>query len=179
MFYFPFTALTTIFVHTVSSPPDQHSQSNIALMEIVVGFFGRLEYITSGEAAFTKSSEFVRQARKFIDNYETRAYNIGPRPLTPLVHDDLMTSMEISLREFECEEMAPMVMSDLFDGEPDGGQYITAASQYGTAANQSDQHLDPANQPSPQITLNEKGLYSEFSGLLASPSEEIMHGNWL
>lgn len=36
-------------------------------METVVGFFGRLEYITSGETAFTKTAEFVRQARRVTD----------------------------------------------------------------------------------------------------------------
>jgi hypothetical protein len=36
-------------------------------MEAVVGFFGRLEYITSGETAFTKTAEFVRQARRVTD----------------------------------------------------------------------------------------------------------------
>lgn len=39
-------------------------------MEVIVGFFGRLEYITSGEAAFTKASEFVHQARRMADRYD-------------------------------------------------------------------------------------------------------------
>ncbi|KAJ5532322.1 fungal-specific transcription factor domain-containing protein [Penicillium frequentans] len=67
VFYYPFTALTTIFVHIVSNPPSESTQSDIALMETVVGFFGRLEYITSGETAFTKTAEFVRQARRVTD----------------------------------------------------------------------------------------------------------------
>ena len=36
-------------------------------MEVVVGFFGRLEFVTSGVAAFTKTGEFVRQARNVVD----------------------------------------------------------------------------------------------------------------
>lgn len=65
VFYYPMTALTTLFVHVVSgSSTDAASTRNdMALMEVVVGFFGRLEYVTSGEAAFTKTAEFVRQAR--------------------------------------------------------------------------------------------------------------------
>lgn len=68
MFYYPFTALTTLFLHVVGSPSQESARDDIALMEIVVGFFGRLEYITSGEAAFTKTTEFVRQARSVVTN---------------------------------------------------------------------------------------------------------------
>ncbi|CAH0024658.1 unnamed protein product [Clonostachys rhizophaga] len=69
VFYYPFTALTTILVHIVCNPPGDTTQSGIALMETVVGFFGRLEYVTSGEAAFTKTTEFVRQARNIHSRY--------------------------------------------------------------------------------------------------------------
>jgi hypothetical protein len=61
------TALTTIFMHVVSKPLEQTASNDIALMEAVVGFFGRLEFVTSGVAAFTKTGEFVRQARKVVE----------------------------------------------------------------------------------------------------------------
>ncbi|CAG9946960.1 unnamed protein product [Clonostachys rosea f. rosea IK726] len=67
-FYYPLTALIAIFVNVVSNPCSQSTHNDIALMEVIVGFFGRLEYITSGEAAFTKMTEFVRQARIVADN---------------------------------------------------------------------------------------------------------------
>ncbi|KAM5358497.1 hypothetical protein ACJZ2D_015222 [Fusarium nematophilum] len=73
VFYYPFTALTTIFVHTVSNPPSELTQRDIALMETVVGFFGRLEYVTAGETAFTKTTEFVRLARRVTANYGNEA----------------------------------------------------------------------------------------------------------
>ncbi|KAJ3464866.1 hypothetical protein MRS44_009652 [Fusarium solani] len=68
VFYYPFTALTTLFLHVVGNPSEESARDDIALMEIVVGFFGRLEYVTSGEAAFTKTTEFVRQARSVVTN---------------------------------------------------------------------------------------------------------------
>lgn len=61
------TALLTIFLNLVCQPTDISAAHDIALMEVAVGFFGRLEYITSGEAGFTQVTEFVRQAR-FIVN---------------------------------------------------------------------------------------------------------------
>lgn len=36
-------------------------------MESVAGFFGRLEFMTLGEAAFTRTSEFARQARRIVE----------------------------------------------------------------------------------------------------------------
>lgn len=67
MFYYPMTALTTIFMYVVSNPSGVSIRNDIALMDVVVGFFGRLEYMTSGETAFTKVAEFARQARSIAD----------------------------------------------------------------------------------------------------------------
>jgi hypothetical protein len=74
-FYYPFTALTTIFIHVLSSPLDESTPRDIVLMETIVGLLGRLEYVTSGEAAFTNSREFVRQARLFVDRHRKPAYH--------------------------------------------------------------------------------------------------------
>lgn len=69
VFYHPFSALIAIFVQTVSNPPNESTQTDLALMETAVGFFGRIEYMTSGEATFTKTTEFVRHARCIISKY--------------------------------------------------------------------------------------------------------------
>lgn len=61
------TALLTIFLHLISSPTDKSAANDVALMEVAVGFFGRLEYVTSGEAGFTQVTEFVRHARSVVN----------------------------------------------------------------------------------------------------------------
>lgn len=66
VFYYPMTALITIFMYIICNPSTACNHNDIALLEVVVGFFGRLEFVTSGEAAFTKTGEFVRQARFFV-----------------------------------------------------------------------------------------------------------------
>lgn len=53
-------------MHIVINPLSASTHSDIALMEAVVGFFGRLEFMTFGEAAFTQTSEFVNQARRIV-----------------------------------------------------------------------------------------------------------------
>ncbi|KAE8337410.1 fungal-specific transcription factor domain-containing protein [Aspergillus arachidicola] len=67
IFYYPTTALVTIFMHTITAPLSPSACHDIALMETVAGFFGRLEFMTLGEAAFTRTSEFARQARRMIE----------------------------------------------------------------------------------------------------------------
>ncbi|EFX06040.1 fungal specific transcription factor domain containing protein [Grosmannia clavigera kw1407] len=81
VFYYPLTALTTLFMHVMCNPSDGSSSNDIALMEAVVGLFGRLEYVTSGEAAFTKATEFVRQARSVVDRWHSDL-NSGSLPTT-------------------------------------------------------------------------------------------------
>ena len=61
------TALITLFVHIICNPSDTLASRNIALMEVAVGFFGRLEYVAPGEAGFTPVREFARQARFIVD----------------------------------------------------------------------------------------------------------------
>ncbi|KAF4493699.1 fungal specific transcription factor domain containing [Fusarium agapanthi] len=98
VFYYPFTALTTIFIHVVSNPPDDSTQSDIALMETIVGFFGRLEYITSGEASFTKTTEFVRLARNVTEKYGQRSTGQKASGSNTTVLDQAMPDMDMSLQ---------------------------------------------------------------------------------
>lgn len=72
------TALVTIFMHIICNPLAACNHNDIALMEVVVGFFGRLEFVTSGEAAFTKTGEFARHARCFMArSLETASQNLS------------------------------------------------------------------------------------------------------
>ncbi|KAH9821431.1 fungal-specific transcription factor domain-containing protein [Teratosphaeria destructans] len=66
VFYMPMTALLTVFLNLLGNPREPSAPPDIALMEVVVGFFGRLEYMTSGEACFTEVAQFVRQARTIV-----------------------------------------------------------------------------------------------------------------
>jgi hypothetical protein len=62
------TALLAVFAHVIYNPTELSARNDIALMEVVVGFFGRLEFLTSGVTAFTKTGEIVRQARIAVDH---------------------------------------------------------------------------------------------------------------
>ncbi|KAJ4991088.1 hypothetical protein SVAN01_03438 [Stagonosporopsis vannaccii] len=73
VFYYPMTAISTLFMHIVCYPLAMSVSNDIALMDAVVGFFGRLEYITSGEAAFTRMGELVQQARYIVSSAHEEA----------------------------------------------------------------------------------------------------------
>ncbi|KAH7131835.1 fungal-specific transcription factor domain-containing protein [Dendryphion nanum] len=68
LLYYPMTALTTLFLNAVYDSMDSCTSNDVALMDVAVGFFGRMEFVTAGEAAFTKMREFGRQARHLIQN---------------------------------------------------------------------------------------------------------------
>jgi hypothetical protein len=60
------TALIAVFSHVVCNPSSESASNDIALMEVVIGHLGRLEFITSGGTAFNKIGELVRLARRVV-----------------------------------------------------------------------------------------------------------------
>ncbi|KAE9380925.1 hypothetical protein N431DRAFT_136771 [Stipitochalara longipes BDJ] len=66
LFYYPITALLGVFTSVVCNPKSGSGNSDIALMEVIVGHLGRLEFMTSGGTAFNKIGELVRLARVIL-----------------------------------------------------------------------------------------------------------------
>ena len=71
------TALLSVFSHVINKPTLASAKNDIALMEVVIGFFGRLEFLTSGIAAFTKASDIVRKARDAVERVDLAAGSRG------------------------------------------------------------------------------------------------------
>ncbi|KAF9888883.1 hypothetical protein FE257_008253 [Aspergillus nanangensis] len=136
LFYYPTTALATIFMHTVTTPLSVSANSDIALMEAVAGFFGRLEFMTFGEAAFTKTSEFARQARRIVAKAVEQNQNRHHTTDTPnyqhpsmTVHDDDgdLTSRPVqapALDGISTACTAPMGQQNLSCAESQVAEYI-------------------------------------------------------
>lgn len=192
IFYYPFTALTTIFIHVVSNPPDDRTQIDIALMETVVGFFGRLEYVTSSEAAFTKTTEFVRQARRVVESYHKRD-NDGQKPPSSTSYENLTTSMGISLPECGVcpQEERPVDLPDIFAHDFSNGHDIMVPDLTGTGPlpaagsprrepDDEGDHLvsDVANPRDMSATHNSQSLYGGLAGFLAPTTENSIQVRW-
>jgi hypothetical protein len=67
LFYYPFTALTIVFSHVIANPLLPTARNDIALMDVVTGLFGRLDFVSSGLMACSESGEFTRLARATVD----------------------------------------------------------------------------------------------------------------
>lgn len=67
LFYYPFTALTIIFSHVIANPLLPTARNDIALMDVVTGLFGRLDFVSSGLMSCNESGEFTRLARATVD----------------------------------------------------------------------------------------------------------------
>lgn len=66
LFYYPVTALIGVFTSVVCNPKSKSGSNDIALMEVIVGHLGRLEFMTSGGTAFNRIGELVRLARTIV-----------------------------------------------------------------------------------------------------------------
>ncbi|KAF7166310.1 hypothetical protein CNMCM6106_002168 [Aspergillus hiratsukae] len=191
VFYYPFTALTTIFVHIVSNPPSESTQSDIALMEAVVGFFGRLEYITSGETAFTKTAEFVRQARRVTD-MQNKALARKRFP-DPPASNHTATTASVLLQDYpgarnDTLETPEKVNRDAaaVHEQPKDPTSITVGG-LGTLSPQEDAENSVGLRMGPASVYYDNGvsqqsqaLYTDLVSLLAPPSnDDASHINWL
>ncbi|KAJ6084236.1 fungal-specific transcription factor domain-containing protein [Penicillium sp. IBT 16267x] len=190
VFYFPFTALTTIFVHIVSHPLSESTQSDIALMETVVGFFGRLEYITSGEAAFTKTAEFVRQARRVTDRHNARSCT-SQRLSDPPASNRTSTAESIPLQDYPAARTETLEMPDkahcdaaVAHGQPMDPHRIPGEGGHGTRSQQADAgalRMGPAGMEyDTGVSPQGQALYADLVSLMPPPSnDDASHINWL
>lgn len=67
LFYYPFTALTVVFSHVIARPLLPTTRNDMALMDIVTGLFGRLDFVSSGLMSCNDSGEFTRLARATVE----------------------------------------------------------------------------------------------------------------
>ena len=62
----PMIGLVNLLVHVLQFPSLPSAQSDVALMDVVVGHFGHLEYVTSSELAFPFAREVASLARMTV-----------------------------------------------------------------------------------------------------------------
>jgi hypothetical protein len=71
LFYYPFTALAILFSHVITNPLAPTASNDIALMDVVTGLFGRLDFVSSGMRSLTEVGEFARLARAAVKRART------------------------------------------------------------------------------------------------------------
>lgn len=184
-------------MHIVTNPNASTAQSDIALMEMVVGFFGRLEYITSGEAAFTKTTDFVRQAREITDS-DSKSRAQAARRRSSIIQDH-RPSLEslLSLQNFQQHQQhshpsnsntGNQLLSDRRSQEQheapppstDENRLILRASPLlGQPLEQDFQQSDGDPDQARSLDQQDQTLYADLSVLLTSPPPGGDSGYWL
>lgn len=71
LFYYPFTALGILFSHVITNPLAPTASNDIALMDVVTGLFGCLDFVSSGMRSLTEVGEFARLARAAVQRART------------------------------------------------------------------------------------------------------------
>lgn len=202
-FYYPFTAFTTIFVHVVTNPRDESIHRDIALMEVIVGFFGRLEFITSGEAAFTKMSEFVRQARRIVGRQSNVPSNQHERRAS--YSHDVATRPDFSDSQLS-NSRAPLQGVDEMhadNGSRVGSLHSQHAASFQQSSSSNGNHTitlgkqqQPPTRPArhaaqesslgnsgggrrSSVEISSQNLFSDVLDLLERNPVDIMDDNWL
>lgn len=66
--YYPLTAVLTVFTHAVSHPSRAGLEDDVILLQIAAGYFGMLEYVTSGMVGMRNVSDLIRYAGLIADD---------------------------------------------------------------------------------------------------------------
>lgn len=72
VFYYPFTALTVLFTHIMAYPLAPPARHDSALLDVIAGHFGRVEFVSSGVLQMAQAGEFPRLARRIIKRASTQ-----------------------------------------------------------------------------------------------------------
>jgi hypothetical protein len=99
-FYYPFIGLINLFVHILKYPGLPSATSDVALMDIGAGHFGRVEYLTSSQLAFP----FIREITSLANKMAKKARNRPPEdvalvesqiPISSSLMDEPMSSFGV------------------------------------------------------------------------------------
>ena len=65
--YYPIMAVLVLFINIVTHRVAVVPANDIAVMEIVTGIFGKLQFVSSGTIALSRIGEFARIARDYVE----------------------------------------------------------------------------------------------------------------
>jgi hypothetical protein len=67
----PLTALFILFDFVIHNPTHHETKNNLALLDVVTGYFSRLEYATEGSLPSSILAEFSHIARQFVNEIQS------------------------------------------------------------------------------------------------------------
>jgi hypothetical protein len=156
-------------------------------METVVGFFGRLEYVTLGEAAFTKTTEFVRQARNIHSRYSKDRVQASLRESIQVQDNNLLIEVAGPFQPcINIDEDRQIHIGHRFGKNHDvqisgaeNGQILGATPALTGPLQQEENSDTQSARPEMEIPQHDQSLYSDLASLLAPPAGDAAQVSWL
>jgi hypothetical protein len=71
-FFGPMYALITLFIYILQAPREPHIQSDLALMDVGVGHFARIQFATASEISFSFAKEMSNLAHEAVEKASRR-----------------------------------------------------------------------------------------------------------
>ncbi|KAK5047211.1 hypothetical protein LTR84_006733 [Exophiala bonariae] len=69
MLHYPMHAFINLFIHVLKSPASASVRSDMALLDVAVGYFGQLDFLTGSKLEFPFARDIAVFARRTVDNY--------------------------------------------------------------------------------------------------------------
>lgn len=147
--YYPLTAIITLFSHVAMNPLSKTAMADIALINCVLGLFGRIEYMSSGSILLTNSSEFAKIAASLIHKAK---------------------SSETSENNTLSQHAVPAQPQNQQQGGTD---------EFHNAADPGGNHLDNATADSPFFQTQPGNAIDDMSELVPCMADQFQTLNWL
>ena len=77
VFYYPMLAIISLFIHVLKYPTLPWAHSDLAFLDIGVGHFGQVQYLTSSLVSFSFPREAAGIADKVVKRARLRLENSG------------------------------------------------------------------------------------------------------
>lgn len=124
-FYYPMIGLINLFIYILKFPGQASAVSDVALLDVVTGHFGHMEFVTSSELRFGFAREAAALAHATVKRARQKTYE-SPTPLPPLIDRNLSVADVDAFQEsgnFETNDFDMESWNIFSSGAMDGLQY--------------------------------------------------------
>lgn len=104
-FYFPMSGLTNLFVYMLNSPTLPSAQADVALLDVAVGHFSHMEYLTSSERGLPFTRELANLARTTIAKWNRKSSSTIRSLSMPPIADSGDGSGEIDQHQHQNQQL--------------------------------------------------------------------------
>jgi len=125
-FYFPLVGLINLFLHVIQHPTLPTAHSDISLMDVIVGHFGYMEYVSGSELGFKFPRKIVSYAREVVKRARRTSMTQNTEKQPPYLGDIVLPGFQEPCPDFPLPEFWTSDMSEF--GLDDSQSYLAGFS---------------------------------------------------